>query len=344
MEEKRSFGEYLRRKRLELAMTQRDLARRLYVTESTVSKWERGLSYPDVSLVTAICGELGISEHEFFAACDDHQAHAQEKAARRWRNTVLGLRRFFAGSYAVAILVCCLCDLVIYRSLDWFWIVLTAIGLAACFTNLPFLVKRERLPVCLAAATACLILLLVSCWLYVGGYWLVGGICIVAVSLALPWGIWAIWRFYGKNVVLLSACLTSFWVFALLTVIWAFTGGDWLLRMGYPLAAVGVLFGWAYLGCFRWLPVGGALKAGAGALLTSLTIPVFNSLCTYLLPEQTGPGFLEYFSLRALLTRRNAGDFSWVNMLIFMLMLLCSLFLLAFGLWTEGRRREEKKR
>ena len=55
MEEKRSFGEYLRKKRLELAMTQKDLAQRLYVTESTVSKWERGLSYPDVSLVTAIC-------------------------------------------------------------------------------------------------------------------------------------------------------------------------------------------------------------------------------------------------------------------------------------------------
>ena len=53
MEEKHSFGEYLRKKRLELVMTQRDLARQLYVTESTVSKWERGLSYPDVSLVTA---------------------------------------------------------------------------------------------------------------------------------------------------------------------------------------------------------------------------------------------------------------------------------------------------
>ena len=44
MEEKRSFGEYIRKKRLELAMTQKDLAQRLYVTESTVSKWERGVS------------------------------------------------------------------------------------------------------------------------------------------------------------------------------------------------------------------------------------------------------------------------------------------------------------
>ncbi len=341
MEEKRSFGEYLRKKRLELALTQKDLARRLYVTESTVSKWERGLSYPDVSLVTAICGELGISEHEFFAACDDHQAHAQEKAARRWKNAILYLRRFFAGSYAAAIIVCFICDLAVYHTLDWFWIVLTAVGLGACFTDLPFLVRRNRLPVCLAAATGCLILLLVSCWHYVGGHWLGGGICIVAVSLALPWGVWAIWRFYGKDVVFWSTCLASFWFFALLTVIWVFAGGDWLLDLGYPLAAVGVLFGWAYLGCFRYLPAGRPLKVGIGALLTSVTIPIFNGLCTYLIPDQTGPGILEYFSVRAMLVRRFAGDFSWINMLLFQLLLLSALFLLTFGLWTEIKRRKE---
>ena len=44
MDEKKSFGEYIRRKRLGAGMTQRELAQSLYVTESTVSKWERGVS------------------------------------------------------------------------------------------------------------------------------------------------------------------------------------------------------------------------------------------------------------------------------------------------------------
>ena len=61
MNEKKSFGEYIRKKRLEAGLTQKELAGQLFVTESTVSKWERGLSYPDVSLVTAICGALSIS-------------------------------------------------------------------------------------------------------------------------------------------------------------------------------------------------------------------------------------------------------------------------------------------
>lgn len=42
MDEKKSFGEYIRKKRQEAGLTQRGLAELLFVTESTVSKWERG--------------------------------------------------------------------------------------------------------------------------------------------------------------------------------------------------------------------------------------------------------------------------------------------------------------
>ena len=92
--EKKSFGEYIRKKRLAAGLTQKELAAQLFVTESTISKWERGLSYPDVSMVTAICAALHITEHEFFTACDDDQAHAQERAAAIWR----GWWRASAGS------------------------------------------------------------------------------------------------------------------------------------------------------------------------------------------------------------------------------------------------------
>ena len=81
--EKKSFGAYIRSKREQAELTQRALAERLHVVESAVSKWERGLSYPDVSLVPDICRELSITEHEFFTACDDEKKVMRERADLR---------------------------------------------------------------------------------------------------------------------------------------------------------------------------------------------------------------------------------------------------------------------
>ena len=44
-ESKKTFGEYICKRRKELGMTQREFAGQLYVTESAVSKWERGDSF-----------------------------------------------------------------------------------------------------------------------------------------------------------------------------------------------------------------------------------------------------------------------------------------------------------
>ena len=71
-------------------------------------------------------------------------------------------------------------------------IVLAACALAFCFTNLPFLLQRSRLTVSLGAASGCLVLLLLACWVNVGGWWIIGGLAITAASLALPWAWWAV--------------------------------------------------------------------------------------------------------------------------------------------------------
>ena len=45
MENKKTFGAYVLRRRREQGMTQRAFAEKLFVTESAVSKWERGVDY-----------------------------------------------------------------------------------------------------------------------------------------------------------------------------------------------------------------------------------------------------------------------------------------------------------
>ena len=42
-------------------MTQKDLAERLHITDRAVSKWERGLCAPDISLLESLAETLGVS-------------------------------------------------------------------------------------------------------------------------------------------------------------------------------------------------------------------------------------------------------------------------------------------
>ena len=48
------FGLFVTELRKEKNLTQKDLAEKLYVSDKTVSKWERGLSMPNVVLLIPI--------------------------------------------------------------------------------------------------------------------------------------------------------------------------------------------------------------------------------------------------------------------------------------------------
>lgn len=52
--DKAAFGQFLAQLRREKGMTQKELAATLYVSDKAVSKWERGLSVPDISLLVPL--------------------------------------------------------------------------------------------------------------------------------------------------------------------------------------------------------------------------------------------------------------------------------------------------
>lgn len=172
---KKEFSQFIAQKRLAAGYTQKQLAELLYVDHSTVSKWERGLSYPDITLISKICGLLSISEHEFLTACDDTQARKEKKEARRWRGLKKGFQLVFAAGYLCALIPCFICNLAIDHTLSWFWIVLSALLLSACVTNLPFVLakhcKHTLLFTSLAVTAATFLLLTVCAW-QTGGNWL----------------------------------------------------------------------------------------------------------------------------------------------------------------------------
>lgn len=58
------FGAFVAQLRQEKNMTQKDLAQRLFVSDKAVSKWERGLSLPDVGLLIPLGEALGVTVTE----------------------------------------------------------------------------------------------------------------------------------------------------------------------------------------------------------------------------------------------------------------------------------------
>lgn len=172
MESKQSFGAYICRRRKELGMTQKEFAQKLFVTDSAVSKWERGLAYPDITLLQSICQILRISEKELLSSSEDTEGRRAEQLARRYLRLTRNYRIIQYILYGLTALICFICNLAVQHTLDWFWIVLAAELLCASLTLLPALTPEGKRGLwSLSGFTVSLLLLFLICCLYTGGTW-----------------------------------------------------------------------------------------------------------------------------------------------------------------------------
>lgn len=178
-----NFGEFLKQKRQEKKLTQKDLAKTLFVTESAVSKWEKNVAHPDITLIPKLSRVLGITEHELITASIDKQSREEKVQAKKWRTFSMTWSIFFYISYALALISCFICNLAINKGLTWFWIVLSALLLAFTFTSLPKLIKKHKLILLPLSMFLALSLLLGVCCIYTNKDWF--WVAILSVLLGL---------------------------------------------------------------------------------------------------------------------------------------------------------------
>ena len=62
--DKHRFGAFLSDLRKERGLTQKQLAQALYLSDKAVSKWETGQSLPDITLLTPLAAQLGVTVTE----------------------------------------------------------------------------------------------------------------------------------------------------------------------------------------------------------------------------------------------------------------------------------------
>lgn len=60
------IGKFIAECRKKANLTQMQLAEKLGITDKSVSKWERGVCFPDAMLYEPLCSALGMSINEFF--------------------------------------------------------------------------------------------------------------------------------------------------------------------------------------------------------------------------------------------------------------------------------------
>lgn len=79
---KEQLGAFIAENRRSLNMTQRDLAERLFVTDRAVSKWERGLSYPDVTMLEPLAEALGLGVEELVSCRRAEEKREEEQPVK----------------------------------------------------------------------------------------------------------------------------------------------------------------------------------------------------------------------------------------------------------------------
>ncbi len=135
------IGQFIAELRKEQKLTQKDLAAQLHITDKAVSKWERGLSCPDISLLTSIADILGVTTGELLNGQRSQSVTSKEVektidnalvyAEKSTKSKTVSFQNILVVLFSVllllGIIVCSICDIAISGTFSWSLYPITAI-------------------------------------------------------------------------------------------------------------------------------------------------------------------------------------------------------------------------
>lgn len=119
------IGKYIAGKRKELGLTQREVAEKLGMSDKSVSKWERGICLPDVSIYSDLCMILGITINEFLAGEDIPKESVIQKSeeniigvATDSKHKQIRLKHIIMLLLAISIIMIGVLGIMVFRSMQ----------------------------------------------------------------------------------------------------------------------------------------------------------------------------------------------------------------------------------
>lgn len=103
------IGKFIAEERKRKGYTQRELSEKIGITDKTVSKWERGNGFPEVSLLLPLCNELNITVNELLSGKrvseEDYRKEAEENMVNLVKEAQENKKKFILSNMAAALVV-----------------------------------------------------------------------------------------------------------------------------------------------------------------------------------------------------------------------------------------------
>lgn len=201
------MGDFISELRKSNHLTQKDLAEHLGVTDKAVSKWERGLSCPDISLLIPLAKLLGVTTGELLNCqlksepvntetenmVDEVLVYSNIHAKKKLDVIRKNFYFILSGCFIIALGVCLICDFCTSGSLSWSLIVAASL-LAAWLLLLPVYMAEHhiiRTSLILLSLIVIPYLLVLSLLLAVPMLFTMGTV-ISVISLVTLWCVYAV--------------------------------------------------------------------------------------------------------------------------------------------------------
>lgn len=146
------IGRFIAEERKRKGYTQRQLSEKLGISDKTVSKWERGNGFPEVSLLLPLCGELDISVNELLSGKrvseEDYRKKAEENMINLVKETQENKKKIILSAMVAGLTLIAAVPLFILSGAliieTWLRIILIVLGAVVMITGIVIACVLDR--------------------------------------------------------------------------------------------------------------------------------------------------------------------------------------------------------
>lgn len=227
-----------------------------------------------------IAGRLANQEYDRRIQEEREDVIGKHMKKEKRRSFLVGVS--IAGILMIPVVVCLICNIAIGHSLDWFFIVLTALMVTASLTVVPLVAVEKRGLLTLGCFTLSLLLLLLTINIYVRGTWFPVAAVSVLLGLSvfgLPFVICQppVGEKLGGHKGLIVMLVNTLLLYGLIFVC---CGG--YRKEGFRITSFCLLFAWVIFLTARYLRADRWVKAGMITIMAGTFTAVCNEVVSWI--------------------------------------------------------------